>query len=128
MELKTVGYFKEMSQGRETDGSIYDSVGKGNPDETEKICQYLDSGIEFVVSPGKTYDVINPENGTAGISSSYSDGVWLWPGDLAYYVRKYNVKLPEEFISAMRDSNWIVPVKLDDMNYDEIVIDGIKMT
>ena len=127
MELKTVGYFKEMSQGRETDGSIFDSVGKGNPDDAGKICQYLESGIEFIISPGITYDVINPENGTSGISSSYSDGTWLWPGDLAYYVKNYNVKLPAEFISTMRESNWGVPVRLADINYDEIIIDGVKM-
>jgi hypothetical protein len=35
--------------------------------------------------------------------------------------------LPDEFIATMRESNWIVPVTLDDMNYDEIIIDGIKM-
>lgn len=127
MELKTVGYYKEMSQGRETDGSIYDYIDKVNPDDKAKICQYLESGVEFIVSPGVTYDVINPERGTSGIASSYSDGTWLWPGDLAYYVKKYNIKLPDEFIATMRESNWIVPVTLDDMNYDEIIIDGIKM-
>jgi hypothetical protein len=127
MKLKTVGYYKEMSQGRETDDSIYNFIYKGNPDENAKICQYLESGVEFIVSPGVTYDVINPDNGTSGIASSYSDGTWLWPGDLSYYVKKYNIKLPDEFISTMRKSNWIVPIRLEDMNYDEIIIDGIKM-
>ncbi len=127
MELKTVGYFKEMPHGKETDNSIFDFINKENHDNIEKIYQYLKSGVEFVVSPEVTHDIISPEKGTSGVSSSYTDGVWLWPGDLAYYVKNYNLKLPEEFISTMKQNNWQISKTMEDMDCEEIVIDGVKM-
>ena len=127
MELKSVGYYKEMSHGKPNDNSILDYINKEKNENIEKIYQYLRSGVELVVSPGVTYDIISPEKGTSGISSSYTDGIWLWPGDLAYYVKNYNLKLPNEFISTMKENNWKVSKTIDDMNYDEIVIDGVKI-
>ncbi|MCR5627408.1 MAG: hypothetical protein K6F99_08820 [Lachnospiraceae bacterium] len=127
MKLKTVGYYKEMPHGRKTNNSILDSINKEKPENIEKIYQYLRGGVEFIVSPEITQDIIAPEKGTSGIASSYTDGIWLWPGDLAYYVKNYNLKLPDEFISTMKDNDWQISKTIDDMNYDEIVIDGVKM-
>ena len=127
MKLKTVGYYKEMVQGRETDPSIYDFINKENADIIKNICNYLNQGIAFIVSPGTVSDVIHPENGTVGISSSYTDGVWLWPGDLAYYVKKYSLKLPEEFVDTMQKNNWKVSYKLCEEDSDIIEIDGINV-
>ena len=42
--------------------SIYDHINKESQERVDKICQYLRSGVEFIVSPGKVEDVINPEN------------------------------------------------------------------
>lgn len=127
MKLKTVGYYKEMPHGHETGNSIFDFINKGSQEYIDKIYQYLKSGVEFVVSPEVTHDIITPEKGTSGIASSYTDGIWLWPGDLAYYVKNYNLKLPDEFISTMSQNNWKISKTIDDMDYEEIVIDGIKM-
>ena len=127
MELKTVGYYKEMPHGRKADNSILDFIDKEKPENIEKIYQYLRSGVEFIVSPEITHDIIVPEKGTSGIASSYTDGIWLWPGDLAYYVKNYNLKLPDDFISTMKENDWQILKTIDDMNYDEIVIDGVKM-
>ncbi len=127
MELKTVGYYKEMPHGSKTSNSIFDFINKGSQEDIDKIYQYLKSGVEFVVSPEVTHDIITPEKGTSGIASSYTDGIWLWPGDLAYYVKNYNLKLPDEFISTMAQNNWMISKTIDDMDYEEIVIDGIKM-
>ena len=83
--------------------------------------------MEFVVSPEVTQDIITPEKGTSGVASDYTDCIWLWPGDLAYYVKNYNLKLPDEFISTMEQNNWQISKTIDDMDYSEIVIDGMKM-
>ena len=37
------------------------------------------------------------------------------------------LKLPDVFISTMTQNNWKISKTLDDMDYEEIVIDGIKM-
>ena len=127
MKLKTVGFYKEMLEGKETDESILDSIRKGNPSDTEKICSYLDNGIELVVIPTVCTDVIEPERGTSGVASQYTDGTWLWPGDLSYYVKNYNLKLPDDFITSMHKNKWQIPITIDDLDCDYIEIDGIKM-
>jgi len=127
MNIKTVGYFKEMPHGNKSSASIYDYINNGNAGEIEHICHYLESGIEFIVSPEISEDIINPAKGTAGVISDYTDGTWLWPGDLSYYVKNYGLKIPEEFLQTMRANNWKVPITLDDLDFDDIEIDGKKV-
>ncbi len=37
------------------------------------------------------------------------DGIWAWYADLVYYVEKYHVRLPNEFMEHMKMNNWMVP-------------------
>ena len=59
----------------------------------------------FIVTPGVVEDVIDPPKGNASVPSGYTDGIWLWPGDLVYYVENYNLKLPDDFVGTMRKNN-----------------------
>lgn len=125
MKVKTVGYFKEMPHGGNSKDSIYDYIKKEDSTSIDKICKYLESGIEFIVSPGMVEDVINPNKGYAGTTSTYTDGVWFWSGDLAYYVRNYRLKLPEEFVMNMEKNGWKVDISFDDLDCNVIEVDGI---
>ena len=127
MKVSTVGYYKEMPHGGRSDISILDFINKESEEYIEKICSYLDGGITFVVSPGSVDDVINPYNGVAGDTSTYTDGEWFWPGDLSYYVRNYKLKLPDEFIATMKRNDWRVAVTIDDLDCENIEVDGIKI-
>lgn len=125
MKLKTIGFYKEMAQGREKDQSIFESIHKEKACNIEKICDYLNQGIAFIISPGSLQDVIQPENGISGVATSYTDGEWLWPGDLSYYVRKYALKLPEEFVETMQKNEWKVSFELNEEDCSTIEIDGV---
>ena len=125
MNVNSVGYYKEMPHATKATESIYDHINKEKQENVDNICRYLESGVEFIVSPGKVEDVIKPENGTAGSPSTFTDGIWCWPGDLSYYVRKYRLKLPDEFISTMQSRDWKCNLKFEDLDYDEIIIDGV---
>ena len=127
MKVKTVGYYKEMPHGNNSTKSIKDFIHKEADGRISDICHYLDSGIELVVSPGIVDDIIKPERGVAGTSSTFTDGEWFWPGDLSYYVRNYNLKLPDEFLKTMENNNWEVKCTLDDLDFDEIEVDGVKL-
>lgn len=52
-----------------------------------------------------------------------ADGTWAWYGDLAYYVEKYHVRLPNEFIEHMKMNNWMVSpedtVDIDNLQWCE---------
>lgn len=61
----------------------------------EEIARYLEEkGTPWKISiQGSSYDVVTNEK--IGIKEpGRSDGVISWPADLAYYVRKYHLRLP----------------------------------
>ncbi len=127
MNLKTVGYYKEMTQGKSTDPSIHQFVNKGDKHVIEKICAYLNDGTTVIVCPGVTRDIIDETAGSAGTGSACTDGVWLWPDDLCYYVRKYNISIPEDFLETMKRNNWDNPSKSLDLTDEPIIVDGIEL-
>ena len=127
MNLRSVGYYKEMPQGKETSQSIHEVVKKGDSADVVRICEYLNNGAVLVSSPGITVDVIDESAGAVGTGSACTDGTWLWPDDLSHYVKKYNIKLPDEFIDTMRNNNWNNPGKNMDVGDEHIIIDGIEV-
>ena len=126
LNLKRTGYFREMSHGEASDPSIIDSIGKkelkGNI--KNRICNYLNSGVVIVACYGTSQDVIKPEKGAAGCPSMMTDGTWVWPGDLSYYVSSYSLGVNPDFLSFMVENNWSVPITEDSLDFDQIEIDG----
>ncbi len=106
MKYKRIGFYREMSSGRETDDSIFDNVDKQGNDMILKICKYLESGILIVISPGGVEDIIDSNNGIIATPSLYTDGKWIWPEELSYYVKNYKLKLPQEFVNYMISNDW----------------------
>jgi len=124
MNIKKQGYFKEMPHGEETDPSIEDFIGKADSELIDKIVNYLGNGVRIIICAGTVEDVMNPEKGSAGVPSVLTDGTWYWPGDLAYYVKNYRVGLNEAFIATMEQNDWKVPVTYDDMDFDNLSLNG----
>ena len=60
-----------------------------------------------------------PDNGVAGCPDILTDGVWMWPGDLAYYVKKYHLELDKEFVQGMEDSGWHIR-NISGIDYDNL--------
>ena len=56
-----------------------------------------------------------------------TDGTWVWPGALLYYVASYHVRLPERFRSHAAASNWrIDPASLNPEELDWDAFDAIQ--
>lgn len=127
MNLKTTGFYKEMPHAIEAKESILEFIDKGNCADIDKVCTYLKSGIELIISPSVTKDLINPEKGTSGTASLYTDGMWVWPGDLAYYVKNYNLRLSDAFLATMVSNEWKVNLKETDLNFDMIEINNRRI-
>ena len=105
MKLRRQGFYREMPHGNEDDPSILLYI-RDKSDKEERIYQYLNEGIVLVSCGGIVKDVVNPDNGIAGCPDILTDGVWMWPGDLAYYVKKYHLELGKEVVQGMEDSGW----------------------
>ena len=124
MNIKSTGYFREMIDGNPTDPSIKDYIGKGIDYPIDKICAYLDSGLPLIVSPGLVLDVIDESKGDAGSPSILTDGKWAWSGVLSYYVKNYILMLDSDFIDTMISNDWRIPIKEDELDYSNILLDG----
>ena len=61
MKLRTIGYYKEMPHGQETDPCMKEFINQENPKQVDLICNYLRNGSAIIVSPGATIDVFCPE-------------------------------------------------------------------
>ena len=124
MNIIRQGYFREMPHGDNSDPSICDFIERDDKDRIDKVCKYLESGIEIITCAGTVDDVIDPSKGVAGIPSVLTDGKWHWPGDLAYYVKNYNLELSQEFIDTMICNDWKNPITIEDIDFDKLSIDG----
>ena len=127
MNLIRQGYYREMPFAESTDPSMLVFIGKADPGEIDNICAYLNSGIVLITCCGTSTDVIKPEKGIAGTPSVMTDGIWVWPGDLSYYVKNYQLALNPEFVSAMRSHNWKVNLQEAELDYASIEIEGNKL-
>ncbi len=76
--------------------SIKDLINKPIKDK-EKVIRYMKRCKITAVAPARVTDLINPEK---KISELYmmTDGKYEWRSDVIYYVDKYDMELPEEFI------------------------------
>jgi hypothetical protein len=99
-------------------------------------CFYPDAGLgRDVLEPGKKVDrqlsndalglpsasAFGPCSSVIEPSSVLTDGVWLWPGVLAYYVARYHVQVDPQFIDHARANNWTIQqaeVRLENLSFD----------
>jgi hypothetical protein len=112
MALPRIGYFRELSYGRNSDPSIKDSIRAKGLEDEDKIAGYLAHGVPGCVSPGVTFDGLNP-GPPIGSLSILTDGKYSWFSDLVYYLQRYHIELPEEFVNHIRKQNYICVDEVD---------------
>ena len=104
-KLKRIGFFKELSYGDPEAASIVESKNKLDRNLVENIVTYLDSGVLFTASTGLSRDFFDNKV-TIGTLGVLTDGHWAWSTDLSYYVRKFKVALPADFLEYMENNKW----------------------
>ena len=71
------------------------------------VLKYLRSGIDFGavarVSRSLLDDAVLPP------THLLTDGAWIWPSDIVFYVAEHDVAVPEEFKQHMAARNWKMP-------------------
>ena len=113
-----------MLDGNPSNPSIRGYINKGENNSIESICAYFDDGLPLIVTPGVAVDIIDETKGIAGSPSILTDGEWAWSGVLSYYVRRYNLKLDSAFIKTMKENDWKIPIRKDELDYSSILLDG----
>lgn len=65
--------------------------------EKSKVIEYMKKSKVIAVAPAIVRDIINPNNKIPELFLM-TDGKYEWRSDVIYYVEKYDMELPEEFI------------------------------
>jgi hypothetical protein len=107
-KLIRIGFFREMRHGDPADPSLADARAERPQTHQERILSYLDAGHVAIAAAGPSKDVFDPKK-RADPPHYKTDGVYVWPGDLAYYVRTYNARVPLTLVEHMLGNGWTVP-------------------
>jgi hypothetical protein len=99
------------SVGRQQGLSLKDHLSPEPQDHEEDIARYLESAPAYSGVGTIVGDVLNPNNRVVLFPGENTDGVYIWPAELAYYVRKYHLRLPNELVERMASLNWQPPIE-----------------
>ena len=109
MKLKEIGFVRKAAKGLSLEqiklmypiGTLYQ--------DCDRLAAYLSSGVICVGSPGIVCDIIAGTEEPIGSGSLLTDGKWLWPDDLGYYILRYKIELPVLFITFARERDYLPP-------------------
>ncbi|WP_289665160.1 hypothetical protein [Flavobacterium panacagri] len=65
----------------------------------ETILTYLKNGIPIAVTMQIVRSLIKNDNSIIGGISYLTDGYWIWPNYLHFYVENLSIELPSDFVN-----------------------------
>ena len=78
--------------------SMRDSFSTEPVEDADRLIDFiLHAGILDIGTTAEARDVFTGE-GTGIRDNLRTDGVYAWGTDLAYYIKKYNLRLPDDFV------------------------------
>ncbi|MFF4454579.1 hypothetical protein [Streptomyces goshikiensis] len=110
-KMKILGFHREFWAGGPGPayGNVSDFVRESaEPDEPE-IIEYLDSGYEILSFMGSVKDVLGSGERILGGDNIFTDGEWVWRGDLSFYVVTYHLSIPIGFLDQIRERKYLMP-------------------
>lgn len=125
--MRNIGFYRELPHGDPAGESIAERKGKGMPQFQEHLAAYLDSGFVIATTGSVVGDVLNPDRSNVGPLAIMTDGSFLWPAELGYYVREYNVAVPAELLSWAQRHSWRAPriSKEDELRVERYIVGGL---
>lgn len=104
--MRVIGLFRELGTHIYQEiPSIKSMVGGLSEDDAGMVVNYLKRGVPVFDVMGATNDPLNKSVYISGGPSLVSDGFWIWRGDLIYFVEKYRINLPYEFLQYVAYEN-----------------------
>lgn len=117
--LLFAGFFREIRHGHPEGPSLRASLAPEPHRDEERIVSYLEHGTHLAVTGSLATDVLRDDSKPIVALGTLTDGVWIWPSDLPYYVATYHARVPDELIARAASLGW-VPPQLDHKALGEI--------
>ncbi|GAA1207939.1 glycohydrolase toxin TNT-related protein [Prauserella alba] len=115
---RMAGLGPERSGPRFRMARIFDGAGPNgpvvtrpelDPDERDRVLAYLDGAP--TVGPARGYDVdrLAPDQSAEVPIAFHSDGSWIWPAAVPYYLRTHGVAPEADLLQHIRATGFTVP-------------------
>lgn len=101
----------------ETNGTslLISLSGRFPQEDEEKIISYLESGYSFIATMTLYRDYLDISQSSDHlhiVPAGYStDGTWVWPDSLTYYVKNHHLRIPRVFKDQMIANQWMIPTE-----------------
>jgi hypothetical protein len=91
-----------------------------------RLAEYLRSAPVVAATSNHARDELDEHRADIGCMDIHTDGVWLWPEDLAYYIERYKIALPVGFLESLEARNFALPSITDDdiEQAEQALLDG----
>ena len=117
MIIGRAGFFRELPHGLPGGDSLREAVASGGSGyDEEKLLRYLHGNTVLAATASMVDDVLDPRWRAVAPLEIVTDGAWVWPRDLAYYVEQYHVAVPLQFVLQIELHDWVQP----DLTADEV--------
>lgn len=120
IRFRELAYNSDDSQGLP---SLKDYTSDQPQEYEEDIARYLESAPVFSGVGKAVGDVLDPNAAAVLFPGSLTDGYYVWPAELAYYVRKYHVRVPQQLIERMKTMDWQPPAD-EEIDWDRLLRKG----
>lgn len=112
--LIKLGFFRELEHGDTSGASLGESRADTSSPDEDRVATYLDAGHLYMASPKMVEDwLADDPDVMIGPAHILTDGTYVWPADLPYYLRKYHVCLPKHFLMHLARNNFQIPANVD---------------
>ena len=113
-KLKKFGFFYDDVKANKTDEANIkhelSELMRDDPHPMEQnILHYLNGGRNIAYIMGPSEDFLAPSKKNIRPPHIYTDGTWAWTSDVMYYVEKYHIQLPDDFLAHMERNKWHCP-------------------
>lgn len=111
--MKKVGFYRELKDyGHFFGPKITDAIRSQKQQYEDELITYLQQGHVLCIAPMYCTDVLSHEP-IEYSPHDRTDGDWIWPGELDYYVSVYHIQIRHDFIQHARRNQWQVPALSD---------------
>ena len=111
--LIQIGWFHELEHCDYEGVSLERARAESAAPDEERIAAYLDAGHLYIAATGFVEDWFADDEIMIGAPHLLTDGVYVWPADLPYYVRNYHVRLPKAFMIHVANNGYEMPKDVD---------------
>ena len=77
---------------------------------TRPTAAFLDAGTPVLATTARGLDAVRPELGQVVPMTYRTDGHWLWPESVAYYLQVHGLAPEPEFLAHIRSHGALLPV------------------